>query len=119
MQIFCEQSDDTIASATSFMYKYLQQKQVKSIEQTILGDIEYITVNNKIDLPLNDEVKKLKDINWNNMDEAFFDTVFPSIVGHGKIVDEFLADPRAEYHITCQHKNIVFDDPNDEDGDWK
>eukprot|EP00957_Ditylum_brightwellii_P038960 2944451-Ditylum_brightwellii.AAC.1 len=61
----------------------------------------------------------LKGINWINMNGAFFDTVFPLIVGHGKIVDDFLTDPRAEYDRTCQHKKIVFDDPNDEDRDWK
>eukprot|EP00957_Ditylum_brightwellii_P139393 10622895-Ditylum_brightwellii.AAC.2 len=73
-----------------------------------------------MDLPENNEVKMLNDINWSNMNEAFFDIVFPSIVGHGKIIDEFIADPRAEYYRTCQHKNIVFDDPNDdEDRDWK
>eukprot|EP00957_Ditylum_brightwellii_P068234 5180140-Ditylum_brightwellii.AAC.1 len=61
----------------------------------------------------------LNNVDWSNMNEAFFDTVFPLIVGHGKIIDEFLADPRSEYHRTCQHKNIVFDDSNDEDRDWK
>eukprot|EP00957_Ditylum_brightwellii_P126814 9666828-Ditylum_brightwellii.AAC.1 len=54
------------------------------------------------------------------MNGAFFNTVFPSTVSHGKIIDEFFADPRAEYHRTCQPKKIVFDDPNnDKDRDWK
>eukprot|EP00957_Ditylum_brightwellii_P073740 5603966-Ditylum_brightwellii.AAC.1 len=84
-----------------------------------MGDTEYISDNNEIDLPLNDEVEMHKDINCSNMNEAFFVAVFPLIVDHGKIIDEFLADPRAEYHRTCQYENIVFDDPNDEDRDWK
>eukprot|EP00957_Ditylum_brightwellii_P050928 3862755-Ditylum_brightwellii.AAC.1 len=84
IQLFCEQSDDTIASVTSFMYEYLQQKQVKSIEWTIMNDTEYITDNKKIVLPLNDEVNMLKKINWSNMNEAFFGTIFPSIVVHGE-----------------------------------
>eukprot|EP00957_Ditylum_brightwellii_P145936 11113385-Ditylum_brightwellii.AAC.1 len=49
----------------------------------------------------------------------FSDAVFPSIVDHGKIIDDFLSEPRAEDHQTCVHKKIVFDDPNDEDMDWK
>eukprot|EP00957_Ditylum_brightwellii_P068351 5188846-Ditylum_brightwellii.AAC.1 len=53
------------------------------------------------------------------MNEAIFNVVFPLIVGHGKIVDEFLSDTRSKYHRTCQHKNILFDDQNDEDRDWK
>eukprot|EP00957_Ditylum_brightwellii_P150229 11440414-Ditylum_brightwellii.AAC.1 len=53
------------------------------------------------------------------MNEAFFGTVFPSIVGHGNIIDEFIADPRAEYYRICKHKKIVVGDPNDEDRDWK
>eukprot|EP00957_Ditylum_brightwellii_P039877 3019012-Ditylum_brightwellii.AAC.1 len=53
---------------------------------------KYIMDNNKLDLPHNDEVDILKNINWINMNEAFFDTVFPSIVGCGKIIDNFLAD---------------------------
>eukprot|EP00957_Ditylum_brightwellii_P177609 13528586-Ditylum_brightwellii.AAC.1 len=99
-QLFCEQSDDTIASATSSTYEFLQQKQVKSIEWAILGNTEYITDNNKTDLPVNDDVKMLKDIDWINTNEAFFGIVFPSIVGHGKITDEFLVDPRTEYYRT-------------------
>eukprot|EP00957_Ditylum_brightwellii_P186316 14185694-Ditylum_brightwellii.AAC.1 len=84
-----------------------------------MGDTEYIMDNNKIDLPHNNKVEMLKEINWSNMGEAFFDAVFPLILGHGKIIDDFLSDPRAEYHQTCVHKKIVFDDPNDEDRDWK
>eukprot|EP00957_Ditylum_brightwellii_P026136 1976429-Ditylum_brightwellii.AAC.1 len=83
-----------------------------------MGDTEYITDNNKIDLPHNDEAKMLKDINWSNMNEAFY-TVFPAIFGHDKIVDDFLSDPRAEYHQTCVHEKIVLDDTNDEVRDWK
>eukprot|EP00957_Ditylum_brightwellii_P034839 2639682-Ditylum_brightwellii.AAC.1 len=120
IQSFCKQNDDTIVSATFFMYDYLQQNQVMSIDWTILSDTEYITDNDKIDLPLNDEVEMLKDIDGINMNEALFDTIFPSIVGHGKIIDEFIVDQRAEYHRACQHKKIVIDDPNnDKDRDWK
>eukprot|EP00957_Ditylum_brightwellii_P051722 3922246-Ditylum_brightwellii.AAC.1 len=36
IQLFCEQSDDTIASATSFMYEYIWQKQAKSIAYLIM-----------------------------------------------------------------------------------
>ena len=84
-----------------------------------MGDTEYITDNNKIDLPHNDEVDMLKDIDWSNLNETFFGAVFPSIVGHGKIIDEFFSDPRAECHRTCLHEKIKFDDPNDEDRDWR
>eukprot|EP00957_Ditylum_brightwellii_P057838 4386081-Ditylum_brightwellii.AAC.1 len=61
----------------------------------------------------------LKDIGWSSMNETVFDTAFLSIAGHVNIIDKFLANPRAEYHRTPQHKNIVFDNPNDEDRNWK
>eukprot|EP00957_Ditylum_brightwellii_P060144 4567274-Ditylum_brightwellii.AAC.1 len=84
-----------------------------------MGDTEYIMDNKKIDLPHNDKVDMLKEINWSNMNDAFFDVVFPSIVDHGKIIDDFLPDPRAEYHQTCVHEKIMFNDLNDKDRDWK
>eukprot|EP00957_Ditylum_brightwellii_P066036 5009017-Ditylum_brightwellii.AAC.1 len=60
--------------------------------------------NNKIDLPHHNKVKMLKEIDR---------------IGHGKIIDGILSDPRAEYHQICVHEKIVFDDPNDRDRDWK
>eukprot|EP00957_Ditylum_brightwellii_P106060 8089638-Ditylum_brightwellii.AAC.1 len=53
------------------------------------------------------------------MNEACFDTIFPSILGHSKIIDDFLSNPRAEYHQTCVLEKIVFDDANDKDRDWE
>eukprot|EP00957_Ditylum_brightwellii_P165109 12570767-Ditylum_brightwellii.AAC.2 len=100
IQLFTEQSDGTIASATSFTFEYLQQKQIKSIEWQIMGDTEFLMDNNKIDLIHNNKVKMLEEIDWSNTNEAFFDAVFPSILDHDKIIDDFLSDPRAEYHQT-------------------
>jgi len=51
--------------------------------------------------------------------ENFFEHVFPSVVGHAKIVDKFLADPKAPYHETLWNHKILFHDDNDDDPDWK
>ena len=74
--------------------------------------MEYIENNNKVNLPINNNEdytpELLKDIDWDNMNESFFDTVFPSVVGHGKIIDKYLSDPRADYHATVVRDNIHF-----------
>eukprot|EP00957_Ditylum_brightwellii_P033949 2571857-Ditylum_brightwellii.AAC.1 len=47
-----------------------------------------------------------KEIDWSNLNEVFYDAVFPSIVGYDKIIDDFLSNPRAEYHQTWVHEKI-------------
>jgi hypothetical protein len=44
--------------------------------------------------------------------------VFPSVVGHAKIIDKILADPREPYHETARNHKISFHN-DDDDMDWK
>ena len=53
-----------------------------------------------VDIPVNKGPELPKEIDWSDMNKSFFDAVFPSIKGHGKIIDEYLMDGRAEYHRT-------------------
>ena len=41
------------------------------------------------------------------------------ILGHAKIIDKFLSDPRASYHETVVRDEIVFHDEENYDPDWK
>ncbi len=52
-------------------------------------------------------------------EDNFFQHVFPSIEGHGIILDKYLGDPRAPYHDTVKVEKIKFHDPEDPDPDWK
>jgi hypothetical protein len=40
------------------------------------------------------------------------------IIGHAKIIDEFLSDPRETYYDTVLRDKIVFHDPHASDPDW-
>ena len=94
----------------------------KTLKCDILADTEYIRNNNKVDLPDKSEEYSpdlLSKIAWNNLNNSLFDTIFPSVVSHGKIIDRYLHDPLANIHPTVQHKKILFHDPNADDPDWK
>ena len=43
--------------------------------------------------------------------------LFPC-VGHAKLIDKFLSDPRATYHDTVVKGNIIFHGPDAADPDW-
>jgi hypothetical protein len=51
--------------------------------------------------------------------ENFFEHIFPSVVGHAEIPDNFLVNTRAPYHETVRNHKILFHDDNDDDPDWK
>jgi hypothetical protein len=55
----------------------------------------------------------------NSIQENFFEHIFPSVEGHAKIIDKFLADPRAPFHETVKNREIAFFDSNDDNADWK
>jgi hypothetical protein len=72
--------------------------------------------------------KKIKEKSYPNVDhvdftktlsENFFAHVWPDITGSGKILDEYLADPRAAYYVTASERKIKFHDENAMDPDWK
>jgi hypothetical protein len=71
-------------------------------------DLEYHMATDQIDF---DDDTKLVDI--------FFKHIFPSIEGHAKKLDKYLADPKAEFYETVIHDKITFHDEDAEDPDWK
>jgi len=46
-------------------------------------------------------------------------TSFLFILGHAKIIDKFLSDPRASYNDTVVRDGIIFHDEDHNDPDWK
>ena len=104
------------ANATSFKHCHGSGKQVGSITWEILRDTEYLYDNDKIDFD-DDSAYIMKELNWDNLNETFFEHIFPSIEGHAKILDEYLSDGRAKFHKTVYTSNIKFDDPEANDPD--
>ena len=107
-----------LKSAKVFTMKYGEGGPEDYIEWEVLGDQEHhrdttfspptssnvIHTNFKYEAPIEDN---------------FFEHVFPSIVGHAKIIDKFLWDPCAPFHGTAVASKIRFHDPEDPDPDWK
>ena len=111
-------SKDDIANATSFEHCHGSGKKVGSITWDILRDTEYLYENDHIQFD-NDSSIIMKELNWDNLNETFFDHIFPSIEGHAKMIDEYLSDHRAEFHKTVHTSKIKFDDPEANDPDWR
>ena len=111
-------SQHDIANAKSFKHCYGSGKEVGSITWEILRDTEYLYDNDKIEFD-EDSTCVMKELDWDNRNEIFFEHIFPSIEGHGKIMDEYLSDGRAEFYKTVQTSKIKFDDPEANDPDWR
>jgi hypothetical protein len=123
----CEnQSEDTFSGMGKEMlkevgvYNLQYDRNKESVKWKILADGEHIRNCPKY--------KKIKEKSYPNVDnvdftktlsENFFSHVWPDMTGSGKIMDEYLADPRAAYHITASERKIKFHDPNAIDHDWK
>jgi hypothetical protein len=43
----------------------------------------------------------------------------PDVTCHTKVFDDYLPDPRVEYHATAKNEKICFHDPVASDPDWK
>jgi hypothetical protein len=109
---------DEDKSITDF-YEMIIDKDGNSIKWKILGDTEYLKAE---DDPLKypEGPVLLRDIGWENksFSSVFFDEFFPSVEGHAKLMDEYLADVRASYHTSVTNDNIKFHDAEDDDPDW-
>ena len=55
----------------------------------------------------------------NQLRDIFFDRIFPSVKGHGKLMDEYLADSRSSFHTTAKREKIRFHFEEADDPDWK
>ena len=51
--------------------------------------------------------------------DTFFQHIFPSVKGHGKIFDEYLSNPNAENHSTVMVEKIKFHDKAADNQDWR
>ena len=89
------------------------------LDWEILGPTEYENICEDWEPPTQSRVVK-PGFNFEKaFDYNFFKHVFPTVVGHGKIIDKFLADSRATYHATVSGHKIKFHDPDDpNDPDW-
>ena len=57
-----------------------------------------------------------QDIDWKKKNDSFFFIyIIPSIMGHTKIIDEHLSDPKADFLQTVLISKIVF---NDQDANY-
>ena len=43
-----------------------------------------------MDLPDDDGPEILKEIDWSNMNDSLFNTIFPYVEGHAKKIDEYI-----------------------------
>ena len=118
---FCALETETIATTKQFGLKWGQGDN-EVINWKILADDEHITED---PLVIPDSVEyasptreiELSDVT--DLNALFFDEFFPSVVGHGKIIDEFHADPQSPFYTTVKNDRIIFNDPEAEDPDWK
>jgi hypothetical protein len=69
-----------------------------------------------------EDVLLKKDIDFGptcNMSAILFEHFLPDIKGHAKLIDKFHSSTKSPYHVTVMNEKIVFDDPDDDDPDWK
>ena len=90
------------------------------IHWEILADNEHVT-ESPLEIPETVEYKKdiYFDDETTNYNDIFFEYFFPDVTRHGKIMDEFHADPKSSYFATVRSDKIQFHDEDAEDPDWK
>ena len=72
-----------------------------------------------MDLPDDDGPELLKEIDWSNMNDSLFNTIFTSIEVCAKNIDEYLKYERAKCHGTLVNERIKFHYKNLDDPDWR
>ncbi len=115
---FAALSKDDILSAKSFCMTY-GAAPAESFSWDILRDDEHHIHSTFVPPASSNVVSEFFDFNKAKEDN-FFEHVFPSILGHSKIIDKFMSDNRATYYYeTARLDKIKFHDPLDPDPDWK
>lgn len=117
---FCKMDTDILKDAKVFNCTYNDKE--PPIVWKIYGDTEYITHDEKYSKIKNKSTPNLANVDFEHktLHENFFEHVWPDMTGSAAIMDDYLQDPRAEFHQTYTQKNIRFHDPNnEEDPDWK
>jgi hypothetical protein len=118
IKTFANFDRETLREAKVFDMRYGDMED-DVVKWKILSDTEHIT-KDQDPLKYPNELDIQHDINF---DEEKFDTIlfrdfFPSISGHARLMDEYLADTRATYYATVKHNRIKFHDNEDDDPDW-
>jgi hypothetical protein len=111
------QSTEMLKAATSFALFWGKGNDDYVLWET-LGDTEH-NINNEFKPPETENVINPDfDFSTENLSKFFFQHVFPSTVGHAKIIDKYLSDKHVPYFETVKNDKIVFHDPDDADPDW-
>ena len=100
-------SDDTLKAATSFAM-FWGKGNDDFVLWEILSDTDYITDNDFKPPDTANVINPKFDFTTDDIAQNFFQYVFPSIVGHAKIIDKYLSDQRAPYFETVQMIKLFF-----------
>jgi hypothetical protein len=103
-------------------YDYFYGKD-KVIQWQILQDgVNVPKSEDPMKVPTTLHYKKQINFQSDRLDIIFFDHFWPSVKGHGKLMDEYHSDPRSSNHATYVSSNFQFHEPDPtihQDPDWK
>ena len=72
-----------------------------------------------MDIPDDDGQELLREIDFSNMKDSFFNTVSTSVEGHSQKIDNCLKDKQEECRRTSGNDLIKFHDPYPDYPDWR
>jgi hypothetical protein len=115
---FAALDKETLQSTTVYEMQYGEEDNQKVIWE-ILNDNKHIEAeDDPLHYPDQLHFKKELEFDENQYDKIFFNDFFPTITGHGLLLDEFHLDVRSPYHRTVQSSSFKFNDPDADDPDW-
>lgn len=115
---FAKLEKEILKTTTIYEMRYGEE-----VDQVVLWDIlednKHIkTDDDPFNYPDQLHFKKELVFNENKYDNIFFEDFFPTVTGHGILLDEFHSDIRSPYHRTVTSSKFKFHDPDDDDPDW-
>jgi hypothetical protein len=115
---FSKLDKETLQSTTVYEMQYGEEDEQK-ITWEILEDNKHIEAeDDPLHYPEHLHFKKVLDFNENEYDNIFFNNFFPTITGHGVLLDEFHSDTRSPYHRTVTLSSFKFNDSDADNPDW-
>jgi len=112
---FRSRTEEEIQDATNFRCRHNEED---CVEWDILPDGDHILAD-PMKVPETLGLKKEIDFSDTaDFGEMLFKDCFPSVQGHGKLLDEFFSDRRAPHCQTVKDEKIAFNQPDDDDPDW-